>query len=309
MPPPAGQPVGAEHCYRHPQVITGVHCTRCERPICPDCMVVAPVGYQCPECVGDAKRDFKRTGAGPQQLRSQSGTPVTIALLGLIAAGYVLQVASGGGVNANGTGTAYLWGVSQPLAIAGGEYWRLITAVFLHSSIIHLAANAWGLYIFGSFVERTLGRALLLGLFLTTGIAASATSYALSANILVCQRSLGASGAVFGLFGAFLAYNYRRRHTQLGRAMLQQMMPWLILNIFISLAPGIDWRAHLGGLVAGFLAGYVLESLTEKTSRRNAVVAVLGGLVVISIVLVAWKTQQLQPLINPVVEAACSRTP
>lgn len=316
MPPPAndglGQPIGQETCYRHPSVVTGVHCTRCERPICPDCMIPAPVGHQCPECVHEAKREFRKSGSGPQQVRSVGGTPVTIVLLGLVLAGYGLQVLTGGGINGDWS-TAMTWGVDQPLAVATGEYWRLVTAIFLHGGLLHLLANSWGLYVFGSFIERTLGRGLLVGMFFCTGIVASATSYALSANTPqgICGPSLGASGAVFGLFGVFLAYNYRRRDTQLGRALLRQMMPWLIINIFISLSPGIDWRAHLGGIVAGFLGGFGLEALTEKTKRKTAAATVLVGLLLVAVVLIMWKTPQVNAVIAglpPEIQAACNLT-
>ncbi len=282
LPPFQAPPL--ESCYRHPDVQTGVHCTRCSKPICPECMVPAPVGYQCPDCVEEARNEFRESGSGPQEIRSMSGTPVTIGLLAVIGGVFVLDLV----LNKQ----LFLSGADVPALVAGGEYWRLMTAVFLHANVMHLLLNGYGLYLFGGFVERTFGHLQLLALFLATGFVASATSYTLAPMTEegLLTAAIGASGAIFGLFGVFLAYNYRRRHTRLGRAMLQQMLPWLLLNVALSFAPGIDWRAHFGGLVAGFLAGFAAEELAERMPRRSAFTIVYVALIAIGVAAVVWKT-------------------
>jgi membrane associated rhomboid family serine protease len=287
-PPPITS--GVEPCYRHPKVETGVHCTRCGRPICPDCMIEAPVGFQCPECVGEARREFKKTGSGPQQIRSMSGTPVTFALIGAIVAVFIVQIATGGNIM-NATGNTINLGSDIPVLVAQGQYWRLVTSVFLHVGLIHLALNAYGLYIFGSFVERMFGRVQLIAMFLVTGFFASAFTYALAPQSEWLVQGLGASGAVFGLAGMFFAYAYRRRDTQMGRAMLQNGATFIVLNVIFALVnPSIGWKAHLGGLIAGFIGGFLMESTEDKTRRRTVQVATVVGLLAIGVVLAVYKT-------------------
>ena len=137
------------------------------------------------------------------------------------------------------------------VGIAVGEQWRMVTAIFLHGGILHLLMNAYALWIFGPVVERELGRVRFLLIFLTTGLFASAASYAFASNPV--QVSVGASGAIFGVVGAFVAYNYRHRELALAAARLRGLVPFLILNMVLPSAstPFIDWRAHLGGFVAG----------------------------------------------------------
>jgi len=260
-------------------------------------MITAPVGHQCPECVSEAQRAFKASGAGPQEIRSMSsGTPITIGLIVLLVAGYALQVATGSPVSAGfqAGGTITDAGFAHPLLIGvQGEYYRLITAIFLHAGVLHLAMNAYGLYLFGGFVERTYGRVQLVALFFVTGFLASVTSYALSS--VDSGGSLGASGAVFGLGGVFIAYAYRRRNTQYGRAMFRSAMTWLLINAVFSFSvEGIDWRAHAGGVAAGFIAGYLLEVESEKYSRRTVAIGVLTGMVVVGVATTLWKTNQIQ---------------
>src|SRR3712207_5262085 len=153
--PPAPAPT-TEYCYRHPTTATGVHCTRCGRAICTECMIEAPVGYQCPECVGQARREFRRGPGRPLR----GGITVTKALLLAIAIPFVLEVVIGGPQALfNGPGARDLMrlGGMQPVLIAGGQFWRLFTAMFLHLGILHIAFNAYALWLFGQMVERDYG--------------------------------------------------------------------------------------------------------------------------------------------------------
>jgi rhomboid family protein len=129
-----------EVCYRHPDVPTRVHCTRCERPICPDCMIPAPVGFQCPECVEEARREFRKGPGRPLR----GGVSVTKALLVAIAIPFVIEVLLGGPQALFNPSPKLLFdlGAMQPIAVAGGQFWRLFTAMFLHVGLLHVALNA-----------------------------------------------------------------------------------------------------------------------------------------------------------------------
>ena len=160
----------------------------------------------------------------------------------------------------------------EVVGIAAGEQWRLLTAVFLHGGIFHLLMNAYALWIFGPVVERELGRVRFLLIFLTTGLFASAASYAFATDPV--QVSVGASGAIFGVVGAFVSYNYRHRELAVAAARLRGLVPFLILNLVFSFAIAfIDWRAHLGGFLAGLVAGVVAEGWGRRSTRSLVAVA------------------------------------
>jgi membrane associated rhomboid family serine protease len=289
-----GTPV--EFCYRHPREQTGVHCTRCERPICPECMIPAPVGYQCPECVARARREF-REGPGRRVRTARARLSATRALLVVILAVYVIEIVVGG-PNALVEGPSgqklFELGAMFPLAIANGQWWRLFTSMFLHEGLFHIAFNAYALWIFGTVVEDALGSARFLLIFFVTGFLASATSYAFGP---VTGLSVGASGAIFGVFGAFVAYNFRRRHLAQAAANLRGAMLLILLNALLAFAYGrIDWRAHVGGFVAGLAAGYLAEGW--GTRRQRTAVTVIGFCILFlaGIALVAVRTAQIQAL-------------
>jgi len=270
-----------------------VHCTRCRRPICPECMIPAPVGYQCPECVAQARREF-RQGPG-QQLRNLKRLSATRVLLVAIVAMFLVEVAVGG-PNALFQGPPprklFDLGAMFPLAIAAGQYWRLFTAMFLHIGILHIAFNAYALYLFGRVVEVNLGRTRFLVIYFVTGFLASVASYVWGPITLAA----GASGAIFGIFGAFIAYNYRRRHLAAASANLRWAFTLILLNAILAFSfSAIDWRAHVGGLVSGFAAGYLAEETVGPPRYRRAI-SVLGfvAMVAIGVLLIAWRTADLR---------------
>lgn len=302
IPPP---PPGGEHCYRHPDVATAVHCTRCGRPICPACMIAAPVGHHCPTCVAEARSEYRRGPGRRIAVANAKAISVTTVLLVLMGIGYVLEVVSGGaGALMSGPSALRLvrLGAAVGLAqlpsgevvgIAAGEQWRLLTAIFLHGGIFHLLMNAYALWIFGPVVERELGRVRFLLIFLTTGLFASAVSYAFASDPV--QVSVGASGAIFGVVGAFVSFNYRHRELAVAAARLRGLVPFLILNLIFSLMISfIDWRAHLGGFLAGLVAGVVAEGWGRRSSRTFVAIAGFAAIVVGAFALAAWRTSQLQ---------------
>lgn len=304
LPPP---PPTTERCYRHPDVETGVRCTRCGRPICPECMIPAPVGHQCPQCVADARREF-RAGPGRRAAAARvRHTSATMILLGLIVAMFVVEVLVGGpGALMTGPSSSTLVRLGASVAlypsgsgvigVATGQYWRLVTATFLHAGIIHIAFNAYALWIFGTVVEQELGTARFLLIYVVTGIVAGAASYAFGPDAV----GVGASGAIFGLFGAFVTYNYRRRHLAIAAARLRMAVTLVVLNTVLALSiPGIDWRAHVGGFFAGLIAGFAAEGVGTAATRRTILVAGFGGLLIVAVSLVAWHTSQLHALYGP----------
>ena len=275
--PPTGPAPAADPavCYRHPDREAHIRCVRCERRICPECMIPASVGFQCPECVREGNKSVRqaRTVFGGR-VTSDPGW-VSKVLIAINVVVFILQqTVSGFTFRFENIG----------LYVADGDYYRLLTAAFLHASILHIALNMYALYLFGPPVEAALGRVRFAALYLVSALGGSALSYAF-ANPLI--PSLGASGAVFGLLGAYLVLNRK-----LGRD-TSGVMALLVINfVFGLIAPNIDWRAHLGGLITGSLCAAVIAY--APTDRRTAVQ--VGGIAVIAVLVVAvvlWRTAAL----------------
>ncbi len=310
-PPPAERQQGLalETCYRHPQQFTGVHCSKCGRPICVDCMRPAAIGYQCPDCLATEQRSGYRYQHGVS--RRSVITPVTRALLFVTIAMFVVEVATGAtdlfGFGGDSLKLVKLGAEFPPLTAglarwAGGqvvpghstpELWRLFTPIFLHLGLIHIGFNMYALVILGPPIERAYGRGRFLALYLATGVMGNVASFTFGNPGGV---GVGASTAVFGLLGVWLAYNYRRRANAFNEANMRAALITLVLNLVLnlSLSNFIDWRGHLGGFVAGAILGYTAEGIGrgsfERASRVLGFVAVLavGGL------LVVYRIHQLQ---------------
>ena len=275
--PPTGPAPGSDPavCYRHPDREAHIRCVRCERRICPECMIPASVGFQCPECVKEGNKSVRqaRTVFGGRVTNDPGW--VSKVLIGINVVAYVLQQAvSGFTFRFENIG----------LYVADGDYYRLLTAAFLHASILHIALNMYALYLFGPPVEAAIGRVRFAALYLVSALGGSALSYAF-ANPLV--PSLGASGAVFGLLGAYLVLNRK-----LGRD-TSGVMALLVINfVFGLIVPRIDWRAHLGGLIAGTLCAIAIAY--APAPRRTAIQ--IGGMAAVAVVVVAvtvWRTAAL----------------
>ncbi len=269
----------------------------------------APVGHHCPTCVDEARREFRQGPGRRIAVANAKATSVTVVLLVAIAAAYVLEVIQGGAAAllegplppvlikmGGAVGLAQLSADSPVIGIATGQTWRLFTAMFLHAGLLHLAFNAYALWIFGTVVEQELGRVRFATVYLLTGLAASAASYAFMPGVTTV--AVGASGAVFGVFGALVACNWKRRHTALGAARLRSALFILLINAFIGFSSGgaIDWRAHAGGFVAGLLMGFAAEGYGRPSVRRFTFA--LGSLAVIgvTVALVLWRTAEIKQL-------------
>ena len=260
----AAQPETAPTCYRHPDRETYIRCSRCERPICPDCMVSASVGFQCPECVrqGNRERRTARTAFGGRV--SQDAGYASKALIAVSVLAFVLQQALPGF-----TERLFLQGV----AVADGEWFRLVSAAFLHGGLVHLLLNMLGLYLLGPSLEATMGRLRFVVLYLLAALGGSAASYAVSG---FRTASLGASGAIFGLFAAHLVVSRK-----LGRD-AGQLWGLLAINVAYGfLAPNIDWRAHFGGFVAGGLTAMGLAYAPRARRALLQAVVCLGVLLLV----------------------------
>ncbi|NJQ13873.1 rhomboid family intramembrane serine protease [Streptomyces bohaiensis] len=276
---------GLSACFRHPERDTGIHCTRCERPICPDCMIDAAVGYQCPECVrqGAAEQAATqpRTIAGGR-LRTDTRL-VTLCLIGVNLAVFVGLKASeylGGGefgLIRDFAMLGYAWAPGSPelMGVATGEWYRLLTSAFMHQAIFHIAFNMFALWFLGPNLEAALGRGRFLALYLISALAGSTASFALAAQN---QFSLGASGAVFGLFGALAVLLRKLRYD------MRPVLVLLAVNLVITFLPGLNiaWQAHLGGLVAGAAIAYGMV----HAPRRNRTAYQVGVCVLVLLVLV-----------------------
>lgn len=277
--PGAGAPV----CYRHPGRVSYITCTRCGRPVCPECMVAAPVGFQCRQCVAGAAREVATptTVAGGQVVTKPR---VTYALIGLNVALFLLQYLRG--INE----VAGDWGM-WPVGIAvGGQWWRLLTSAFLHGSFLHIAFNMYVLFALGPTLERVLGHVRYLMLYVIAALGGGVASYAFSDMRTV---SVGASGAIFGLMGALIVAGRRLRYD------IKQVVILLGINVVIGfLAPGVDWRAHLGGLVVGAAVAAVFVYAPRQHRMLWQSLGVLGILAAL-IVVTTWRTAQLMELVAP----------
>jgi membrane associated rhomboid family serine protease len=262
-------------CYRHPDRVTGLSCSECGRPICTECMTMAPVGIRCPEHSGKAQ-GVQRVTRGVQRAAFEgTGAKVTKALVAINVGVYVAELVTGGGVNGTGS-TIYLHGVLFGPLVEQGDWWRLVTAAFLHYGPVHLILNMVGLYWFGSLLEERIGSGRYLMLYLVSGLAGSAGALLWSNGFLT--PTVGASGAIFGILGAGLVLE-RQRDYVFGGSALGVIVINFVLTFSIS---SISKGGHIGGLVGGILCALGLT----RFGRGHAAYGRPGVLGVATIVLV-----------------------
>lgn len=257
-----------------------MRCQRCERPTCPACQREAPVGVQCVDCVAEAARaaPVARTTFGG---RVRGGAPVvTYTLMGISVALFLLQQVSGGLVEAL---------LAFYPSLAGDQPWRFLTAAFLHSSgnVLHIAFNLYALYLTGPYLEQVLGRLRFAVLYLLSAVGGS-VGYLLVAG-LDAPGTVGASGAVFGLFGALLLVQRR-----LGRQTGQVVAILVINGVLGFVLPNVAWQAHLGGLVTGAAIAAVMTGApagrgasSAATARRRTTVQAAGVVAVALLLVIA----------------------
>jgi len=265
-------------CYRHPDRETGVSCSECGRGLCPDCMRFAPVGIRCPEHAGEAQ-GAKRVVQKVQTSTTRSVGWMAKTLVAVNVGIYLLQLAQGAPSSGNG-GSIFENGVLYGPLVAEGEWWRLITAAFLHYGFIHLGMNMLALWLFGPALESVLGPARFLMLYLVGGLAGSAGALLLTPN----AATVGASGAIYGLFGAILVLEREGTYVFGG-----SVIPLLVINFAFTLfIPGISKGGHIGGFIGGVLAILVLSRFgKQRVSHARTDLLGYVGLVAIGVVSVA----------------------
>lgn len=269
-------------CHRHPAVPAAVACQRCERPICPDCMRTASVGFHCTACAGAARTTVVRP-ARRWATAGVGGTPaVTRGLILANVAVFVLYLALPGLPDGSLFARLYDPAAGSFVGVGAGEWWRIVTAGFLHAGILHLAFNMLALANLGRILESALGGptfAALYGAALCTG----------SLGVLVASPdspTVGASGAVFGLFGALAVLQWRAG----GNPFAGGLGGVLALNLVVTfVVPGISVGGHLGGLLGGALVGAALRPASPRggTAGGVAVAVALGAVACLAAVLVA----------------------
>lgn len=282
-------PASDYRCYRHPDREAYISCQRCERLICPECMNDASVGFQCPACLAEGAKSVRapRTIAGG--VVSADVGMVSMLLIGLNVVAFLLTLATGGN-----DGPIFQHGAMLSTTVVnnsgdiltgvdGGAYWRLLTSAFLHENPLHIAFNMYALYLFGPFVERALGRARFIAAYVTMSVGASVFVYWLSEPRAL---TIGASGAVFGLFGMALIFLLKAKQD------VSTLLVLLAINAFLSTQGNISWQGHLGGFVVGCVLGVVF-AYAPRDRRTLAQVAVFAAMWIGIVGAVLVRTAQL----------------
>ena len=290
----AGSGSDGPACYRHPGRETYLSCVRCGRPACPDCLREAPVGHQCVECVREAGRTVRQPTAVFGG-RVAADALVTWVLVGVNVAFYLVEwiypkiedyLAM--------VGRIYDPALNQVIGVALGQEYRLLTSAFLHEEGFtgfgpaHIIFNMWALIIVGPPLERLLGRVRYLAVYLLSALGGSVFFYFVAPATAV---ALGASGAIFGLFGAWFVVSRRLRVDV--RAILFLIAINLALPLFIG---GIAWQAHVGGLITG---GLVTAAYAYAPRERRVLMQVGASVLVVAVLVIAVLARNHQILATP----------
>lgn len=254
-------------CPRHPDRESYVRCQRCRRPACPECQRPAAVGIQCVDCVAEGRKSVRqgRTVFGGQVT---DGRPaVTIAIIALCVVVFLGQMVDGSLTDR----------IAFVPALGESEPWRFLTSAFAHSQslILHIAFNMYALWVMGTYLEPLVGRARFAATYLLSALGGSVVYLLLAAPQsyedavangpgMWWSGAVGASGAVFGMFGAFLVLQRR-----LGRSAAGMYVVIGINAVIGFVIPGIAWQAHLGGFLTGAACAAVIGYLGRPTSLTN----------------------------------------
>ena len=269
-------PAGVPTCYRHPDRQTYIGCTRCGRPACPECLRSAAVGHQCVDCVAVAAASVPvaKTAAGGV---IRTGTP--LVSYGLIAVNVIVFLLAKF-APAEQVYRLALW----PALVATGDWYQLVTSAFLHFEILHLLFNMYALYVIGPPLEDHLGRLRFAALYGLSALGGSVMVYLFSQPNV---PTVGASGAIYGLFGATFVAAKRLRLD------VRWLVGLIVINLVLTFAvPGISWQGHIGGLITGALIAAVF--VYAPRARRNLIQAgAAAGLLAVFAVLIAMRTVAL----------------
>jgi membrane associated rhomboid family serine protease len=273
--------VETRYCYRHPDRETGLSCSECDRPICADCANFGPVGVRCPDHASVRPRSPAARIKPPQVRRapgialSTGSAPVTYTLIALNVVIYLIGASQGGSLNQAGSSIYRSGSLYNKMVLFGpyvphGGWYRLVTAMFLHESLLHIGFNMYALFVIGRVVEQYLGTARYIGLYFVSGLAGSAVALLQSPTTPV----LGASGAIFGILGAMLILEW-----QLTGSLRGQAAVLIVINLVISfVVPGISWGGHVGGLIGGILIMLAYAHWSDRGRAQYGGLG-LGGIV------------------------------
>jgi membrane associated rhomboid family serine protease len=258
-------------CYRHPDRETGVSCSNCGRPICPDCMTSTPVGMRCPDC---ARQTTKvRVGAGAFS-PTAGKMPATIALIAINVVVFVIELAGGGTGSFSGGGDVIRDAGLHGPDVSDGDWWRVVSSGFLHAGFLHLLLNMYVLYVAGSILEPGVGTPRFLGIYFVSLIAGSLGALIVDPNAV----TVGASGAIFGLMAAVVVIARGRGVEQLA----SQFGLFIVLNLVLTFSiSGISVGGHIGGLIGGFVAAMLVLFVERQMSGRAGFGLELAGIVLI----------------------------
>ena len=271
-----GYPQPPAVCVRHPDRPTGLRCVRCDRSACPECLRPAAVGFQCVDCVTEGRRT-QRYSTTVAVARPSGRDLVIPVLIAVNAAVFVVTVAQAGSLFGNAASSLFQQWALSPLAVAGGQLWRLLTSGFLHFGPVHLAFNMIALWVIGRDLETVLGRGRLITVYLVSLLGGSAAVFALED---VQSLTAGASGAVYGLMGGLAVVLLRLRRSP-GPA-----LGIIAINVLITfVVPALSLLGHLGGLAFGTAATAAMvyapatRRVPVQVAAAAALIAVIVGLV------------------------------
>lgn len=285
-------------CYRHPDRETGLSCSECGRPICTECMTAAPVGLRCPDHAASgpqrATARFKPRPVirAPGAAFGTTRAPVTKLLIGINVAVYLITVVQGFGINSPG-GALYIKALLYGPSVADGQWWRLVTAMFLHGFLLHIAFNMYALWVIGTPVEQYLGPTRFVGLYFVSGLAGSAGALVATPTSPV----VGASGAIFGILGAMLIIEWQATGRLGGQAMTLIVLNLALNFVFNGAGGNISIGGHVGGLIGGIVSTLSFAHWGKgKAAHGRLGLAGAAGLVLVAAASVAisyWKVRGL----------------
>lgn len=266
----------AQTCYRHPNRETGVSCSNCGKPICPECMTPTPVGMRCPECASQRTRVVRNAG-GPSGLE---GAPATYILIAINVIAFLAEIGTGSGGLSGASGSVFGHYSLLGAGVSEGEWYRLVTGGFLHAGLLHIGFNMFALYIVGRVLEPAIGTPRFLALYFASLLAGSFGALLLTGPF---DPTIGASGAIFGIFAATGILARGRGMTTLAN----EIGFLIVINLLFTFSiPGISIGGHLGGLVGGAICALAIVAgdRGKLGPRRQAVeLLVMLAVAVISV--------------------------
>jgi len=246
-------------CYRHPSRETGVACSNCGRPICPDCMTTTPVGMRCPEC--------SKQGTKVMRMRDMAKVPrVTYTLIAINVVAFLTEQGQFTlyGSSIHGRVVEEGWLKRTDIA-TGHQYWRLVSSAFLHESLLHIGFNMYLLYLLGRMLEPAIGSVRFFAIYFTSLLAGS-----FGVVFATASASLGASGAIFGLMGAAVVELRARRIS----VMESGIGGLIVINLIFSFTfANISVGAHIGGLIGGAVAGLAIRTADNHRMQALGLIA------------------------------------